>query len=170
MKQFEPTQRELNGHVFYIRPFPAFTAANISGEIFNIILPALGSLAPLALQQKSEDLSSFMDMEAEDAAKMLSKGAASINGDKVELMLRKILVKHKNISVEMEGNDKLQVLTEDLANEIFCGGVQDMFILAYDVIRTNYAGFFERIGSLFGDQAQGIQNLMRTPTHKNTAN
>ena len=42
-------------------------------------------------------------------------------------------------------------MTEDLADEIFCGDTQDMFILAFDVIQANYSGFFKRLGGQFGE-------------------
>ena len=170
MKSFEVKERELNNYIFYIRPLPAFTAANISGELFGIILPALGSLAPII--GKSE---SILDIDSETAAKAISKGASSVNGDKLEYLLKKLLIHYKNISfeyIDSSSSPKPQLLTEDLANDMFCKDVQDMFILAFDVIKINYSGFFEKLGNLFGDQLDAFQNLIKkgTPGLKNMEN
>ena len=48
------------------------------------------------------------------------------------------------------------MLTEDLANEVFCEDVQDMFLLAFEVIRTNYNGFFKKLGGRFGPLIEGL--------------
>jgi len=172
MKQFEATKRLLNGNTFYIRPFPAFTSANISGELFSSFTPMLGSLAPMVATATKGSKSSFLDMGAEEAAPMLAQGLSSLNGDKLERLLKKLLVKHNNISVELVGSDEVIPLNEDLANEIFCGNSQDMFILAFDVIKSNYSGFFENLGDLFGEHFEAFRNLLKkeTPGLKNTAN
>ena len=60
------------------------------------------------------------------------------------------------------------MLTEDLANEVFCEDVQDMFLLAFEVIRTNYNGFFKKLGGRFGSL---VGDLMKTaaPRQENMA-
>ena len=72
MKQFDAKQRELGDFIFYIRPLPAFKAANISGELFAVLLPALGSLAPLAT--KVWNTENLPDIDSETAAKILQFG------------------------------------------------------------------------------------------------
>ena len=72
------------------------------------------------------------------------------------------------MSYEPEG-EKVRLLTEDLANEIFCEEVQDMFILAFEVIRTNYNGFFKKLGNQFGSVIEGL-NTKGTPSQQNMAN
>ena len=157
-KQFDvKAEREIDGNIFYVRPFPAFTAANISGELAAIITPLLASLAPVALSSNanSGEEKNFMDMDAAEAAPMLAKGLESLSGDKVEAILRKLLTKHGNISVEQHGGD-MQKLTDDLANEMFCGNAQDMFILAFEVIKVNFSGFFKKVGGQFGTALAGM--------------
>ena len=56
--------------------------------------------------------------------------------------------------------EKVRLLTEDLANEVFCTDVQDMFILAFEVIRTNYNGFFKKLGDRFGKVAERAEKTM----------
>ena len=46
MKQLEPHSKAIGENTFYIRPLPAFKAANMSGELATLILPLLTGLAP----------------------------------------------------------------------------------------------------------------------------
>jgi len=164
MKLFEAKERALDGNTFYIRPFPAFKSANISGELFSLILPMLGSLAPMAKNLTSGNDDNLLDIDIDEMTPSLVKGLSGLSGDKVERLLKLLLVRYKNISVEPKGKDEAVPLTEDLANELFCGNTQDMYILAVDVIKVNYAGFFKRLGNLFGGQANGFLNLIqKTP-------
>ena len=171
MKQFEAKERELCGFMFYIRPLPAFKAANISGELFGVLLPVLGSLAPLV--EAKGDTESLFDIDSDLAAKAFAKGASGLSGQKLEALLKMLLIQHRNVSFEPleKTNVKPQILTEELANDIFCTDVQDMFILAFDVIKSNYSGFFVKLGSLFGEHIGGLQNLIMKvqPGSKNTA-
>ena len=64
--------------------------------------------------------------------------------------MKHLLIAGKNISFETPDSEKAQLLTEDLANELFCEDVQDMFLLAFEVIRTNYSGFFKKLTARFG--------------------
>ena len=53
-----------------------------------------------------------------------------------------------HIVVEMSdenGDEEAKVLDNDIANEIFCGEVQDMFILCFHVIKLNFNGFFKKV-------------------------
>ena len=160
-------ERVLNGNRFSIYPFYAFTAANLSGEISSLIIPILASIAPAA--GKAAGSGSLLDINVEDAAPALASGLASVNGDRVESLLKKLLVKHQNISVELDGEDEAQRLTEDLANELFCGNAQDMFILAFDVIKVNFSGFFVKLGSSLSGGV--IEKLLQKtqPGSQNTA-
>lgn len=153
MKQMEVTEKTIGENTFYLKPFPAFVAVNISGELAAILTPMLGGIATL-LGTKSdwtEGSVDIMDVEIEDALPALSQAFSGLSGDKFERLMKKLLIDHKNISVEgetTEGNVKL--LTYDLANEVFCGDVQDMYILCFEVIRLNFKGFFTKLGAQFG--------------------
>jgi len=162
MKQFEAKERILDGNTFYIRPFPAFKSANISGELFSLILPMLGSLVPMANSAMKDNADNLLDkdIDFDKMAPSIVNGMSSVSGDKVERLLKTLLVKHKNISVELEDSDNAVPLTEDMANEIFCSNTQDMYILAMDVIRINYSGFFGRLGSLFGEHVGAFRSLI----------
>jgi len=153
-------ERTLDGNIYFIRAFPAFAAANLSGEIASLIFPIIGVVVPL-LGGKGEG-ESVLDMDAEKAAPLLAEGLSGINGDKIESLLKKLLIKQSNISVQIQGSENAVVLTEELANELFCGDVQDMFILAWDVIQANFQRIFGKVSSLFGSLRQDRPGIVQT--------
>ena len=171
MKQHDIKQeRKLGGNTFFVRPFGAFKAANMSGEILSLLTPVIAGVAPLVLgADVKEDNASILDMDAEKAAPHLANAMSGISGDKLEALLKKLLIQYKNISVELAGQNDAQLLTEDIANEIFCGDTQDMFILAFDVIQVNYSGFFGRLGGQYGKAINAFR-VMGQPSSKSTAN
>ncbi len=154
-KKFDiKTTKEINENVFYIRPFGAFVAANVFGEVTGFLSPIIGSIAP---DVSDMDVKSLLDIDAEKLAPSIAKGLNGlITGYKVEEILKKLLVNYKNISVEVDGKE-VQHLTLDLADELFCGELQDMFILAIEVIKANYNGFFRNLGDLFGKLKEKLE-------------
>lgn len=169
MKQLETTEVVVSGTKFYIKPFPAFTAANISGELASVLTPFLSALAPL-LDEKVEDnetnepageRKSLSDIDAGEAAKAMS--TVSISGDKLEKLMRKLLL-GGHIAFEDEdedGNIEPKKLNIDEANELFCGDVQDMFVLCFHVIRINFNGFFKRFAPQFGGAKEAVSKKIR---------
>lgn len=157
MKQMEVTEKTIGENTFYLKPFPAFVAVNISGELAAILTPMLGGIAALVGATSNgsgteEKPDSIMDVEIEDALPALSQAFSGLSGDKFERLMKKLLIDHKNISVEGEATDgDAKLLTYDLANEVFCGDVQDMYILCFEVIRLNFKGFFTKLGAQFGN-------------------
>ncbi|MDR3165433.1 MAG: hypothetical protein LBU13_07625 [Synergistaceae bacterium] len=153
MKQHEiKSEKEIGGVTFYIRAFPAFTAANISGELAAVLAPAMAGIVPLAAQRGQADV---MNIDVSQ----FSSAMAGLSGDKVEILLKKLLTKYGNISIETD--DGVKPLDNDLANEVFCGDVQNMFVLAFEVIRANFGGFFENLAGQFGLQKVDIPTMMK---------
>lgn len=159
VKQFVPTEVKVGCVKFLIHPFPAFKAANISGELISLVSPVIGGIISMLPAEGKA-----LDVEIEDAAPHLATAFSSINGNKVEVMLRKLLVDNQNVVV-MEGDP--EYLTEDLANNLFCGETQLMYVLAYHVIRSNFSGFFGKIGNLSGKQ--NIASIMKKMGFPDTA-
>lgn len=157
MKLQEPTQVVVGGNTFYIRPFSAFTAANISGEVVKVVVPLLGSIMPFI--NSNDDAGSVLDEDIKEIAPEIAKGFESLSGDKCEVLLRRLLVKNNNIAVDREG--EAVPLNEDLVNELFCGEVQDMYILAFHVIKVNYGGFFKKLGGQSGKAAELLQKMAK---------
>lgn len=162
MKQQEAVRESIGDYNFYIRPFPALAAANMTGELAALVTPLLGALAPLVGKQLNSESGNLMDTEVEDLAPAIAGAFSSLTGDKLENLMKKLLVNSKNISYEGIDDEKPQVLTYDALNEIFCGNVQDMFILAFKVIKLNYSGFFGKLTSRFGSLADLAEKLEKT--------
>ena len=154
MKQLEVTQKQIGEATFYIKPFPAFTAANISGELANVIAPIFGGIATaMGGNTKADDI---MNLDIDEAMPAISSAFSGLSGEKFERLMKKLLIDSKNVSCECEATDgETKLLTYDLANEVFCGEVQDMYILCFEVIRLNFKGFFKKLGARFGN-LQGL--------------
>lgn len=168
MKQLESREVTVGENTFYIRPLPAFKAANLSGELAALVLPlvtGLTSLIPSGTTAENMGNGLF-DIDVKDAGPAISAAFSSLSGDKIESILKHLLIAGKNISVEVPG-ERVQILTEDLANEVFCEDVQDMFILAFEVIRTNYNGFFKKLGGRFGPVVEALKQMV-TPSQTST--
>lgn len=164
MKQMEITEKKIGENSFYIKPFPAFTAANISGDLAVLITPIVSALSALVGQGKEN----VMDMDVEDTLPSLATAFAGLSGDQFERLMKKLLIDHKNISVESEvTGGEVKVMSIDIANEVFCGDVQDMFVLCWEVLKINYSGFFGKISRRFGNLQQVIQSV--TQNSQNTA-
>lgn len=168
MKQLESREVTVGENIFYIRPLPAFKAANLSGELAALVLPLITGLTSLIpAGTTSENMGNgLFDIDAKDAGPAISAAFSSLSGDKIEAILKHLLIAGKNISVEVPG-ERVQILTEDLANEVFCEDVQDMFILAFEVIRTNYNGFFKKLGGRFGPVVEALKQTV-TPSQTST--
>lgn len=181
-KQIEPIEKRIGDNIFYIRPFAAFTAANISGDLAKILTPMIGGLLPavagaLSAKEKMEKANDnnenniLDDIEVEDIAEGLSNAFNGLTGDKVERIMKRLLIDSRNISYENEETDgKAVYLTENVANELFCGEVQDMYILCAHVIAINFKGFFKRLGTQFGNLQDVMQMMMKVPGSKNMEN
>ena len=166
MKQTEVTEKIIGGNNFYIKTFPAFVAANISGDLAALITPMIGGLAPLLAEKKVDNI---MDADAEDVLPAISSAFSGLSGDKFERLMKKLLIDHKNISVEAEATGgNVKIMDYDTANEVFCGDVQDMFILCFEVIRINFGGFFKKLGAQFGSLQEVVQKV--TPRSTSTEN
>lgn len=163
VKQTETTQRVIGENTFYIRPFPAFTAANVSGELVKLLSPVVGAIASAvgvaegavkdAVPGIKDAATGFMEMDVGEIASKLNDALSGLSGDAIERMMRKLLVDYRNISVEGPATEgQVKWLDSDIANEVFCTDLQDMLILCVEVVRVNFKGFFSKIAGLFGDQ------------------
>ena len=148
MKQLTPITKSIGGNEFHIRPFPAFTAANMTGELANIATPVLAATAPMIVKLWGGGDKKLMDSDVGDLAPALSGAFSGISGDKLEHLARKLLIDHNNISVTVNGDTK--PLDQDLVNELFCSEIQDMFLLMWEVIAVNFSGFFKKLAGQFG--------------------
>ena len=144
LKQMEAQKVNIGDNIFYIKPFPAFKAANITGDLASVLSPLIGVIAPLVGN------GNLMDVDVNKAVEALS-GSTLINGDKLESLMSKLLLgDHIVIEYDDDGKTHQEKLNKDLADEVFCGNVQDMFVLCVHVIKMNFNGFFGKLATLSG--------------------
>lgn len=154
MKQMNTTEVKIGDYTFLIKPFPALKAARLTGDLVNLVAPIIGAFSSVG------DKESIMDVDLEEAAPAISRAFNAIDGDKIEPLLKTFLINDRNIIVTGSGTEG-EILTEDIANEIFCTDIQDMFLLAFEVIKVNYKGFFKKAGNLSG-KAEAVVAKART--------
>lgn len=153
MKQLEPRVVEVDGKEFYITPFPAFRAANLSGELTGVLAPLFAAIVPL-LGTLSDGVDTALENIDPSAAVSALKGL-DLDGNTVEKMMKKLLLGgHIATTIEDEdGNEEPVRLDEDTINELFCGQVDGMFILCFKVISVNFGGFFKKLAGRFGAES-----------------
>lgn len=163
MRRMDTTEKTIGDNTFYIRPFSAFTSASISGELSSAIAPIIGELAPLLDDKDGKKDFDLEKIDVKEALPAIAGAIGAIDGDKLEHLMRRLLVDYKNVSVEGEiTNNSAKLLSMDLANEIFCCELQDMLLLCYEVIKVNFGGFFKKLGVQFGDVLKA--SPLKTPT------
>ena len=99
MKQLTPIVKEIGDTKYYIRPFPAFTAANMTGDLANVATPMLAAIAPIAVKALGSEDKKVLDADIAEMAPSLQGAFSGLSGDKLEHLCRKLLVEHQNISV-----------------------------------------------------------------------
>lgn len=155
MKQMEVTKKKIGENTFYIRPFPAFTAANISGELSSVMAPIIGGLAGLIDGREADEV---MDMDISEAVPSITEALGNVDGDKVEHLMQRLLITYKNISVAGVATDgETELLNMDMANEIFCGEIDEMVMLCAEVVKVNFGGFFKKVADRSGSLQEVIQ-------------
>lgn len=164
-KMMQPTEQKIGGNTFYIYPLPAFTAANLSADVISLLAPLIGGIAGALGTQDGGlgESKGLMDMDVSEAAPYIAGAFSSLSADKTERLLRNLLM-NKNVVVKQEGSADVDYLTEDKCNEIFCGNVQNMFVLAFHVIKVNYGDFFESIGSRSGSVKTAVMSMISPGT------
>ena len=160
-KMFTPRDVTVSSTQFHIFPFGAFKAANLSGELAQLAIPLIAGISALPTGEGEDPL----DADLEKIAPALSGAFDSLSGDKVENLLRK-LVLNKNVSVDYE--DETVYLTEELMNEIFCCDIMGIYMLAFEVIKTNYGGFFKKLGNLSGSVTEKVSTLTKAAGLRST--
>lgn len=96
MRRMQTIEKVIGENTFYIRPFGAFAAANISGELAALLSPILAGIAPLfggldTGDGGSDAAANPLDMDIEEAMPAISSALSTISGDKVERMMRRLL-------------------------------------------------------------------------------
>ena len=164
LKQTEPSKVTIGDIEYAVYPFPAFYAANISGELGKHLGPIVAGVLPLLGDgdKESEDVMGRLFNEGvdyESLMPLIRDAFSSLDGDVMEALLRKLLIVKGNIACQYRnssGNIEQSTLTESLADEFFCQDITGMFKLALEVIKVNYGSFFELLPDQFGKDGEGI--------------
>ena len=85
----------------------------------------------------------------------------------MESLLKKLLTQSKNVAFDTEEGETVY-LTEELVNEIFCCDILGIYQLAFEVIRTNFGGFFKKLGNLSGSVTEKVAPLMKKAAQTDT--
>ena len=158
MKQMETITVKVGENTFYITKVPAMTAANVFGQLTNFVMPVLGSFGSLV----GKGDGSALDLNIEEAIPSLTLAASCISGAKLEELMMQLLIRYNNVAVEDRQAGEAVRLNKILADEIFCGETQDMFLLAVEVVKTNYSGFFKKLTDRFGPVFSRLTALANT--------
>lgn len=164
MKLLESKQVVVGENTFYIFPFPAFKAANMSGKLVKIVGPMLGGLAAVAGKGEYSEKGVF-DTDINKLGPVVTAAFNGLDGNVVESMLRDLLL-NGNVTVDFEG--KTQKLSEDISNELFCYDTQEMFMLAFEVLKVNYSGFFTKVLGQYGIQKETLGKVTSILTTANS--
>ena len=90
LKQMEVTEKKIGDSTFYIKKFPAFTAANISGDLVSVLAPVIGGIAAVAGKDiaDGDKQANILDTDIEDALPAFSQAFSSLSGDKFERLMK----------------------------------------------------------------------------------
>ena len=135
---------QIDGISFFISPFPVFTAARITAQLSKVLSPILGGV--IALLGSEDDTGEDTEKDlSEDVVAAIPAFTAAMQGlspAEFEKLARELLVNSRNIAFKNQDYPNGEILTEDAVNAIFAGNTQNMYILAFHVIKENYGGFF----------------------------
>ena len=131
---------QIDGISFFISPFPVFTAARITAQLSKVLSPILGGvIALLGSEDETGEDTSENVVAAIPAFTAAMQGLSPVEFEK---LARELLVNSRNIAFKNQDYPNGEILTEDAVNAIFAGNTQNMYILAFHVIKENYGGFF----------------------------
>lgn len=167
-RQMEPHKVAIGQVEYAIYPFSAFDAAEISGDLANFLSPLVAGIVPVigvvANSTLGEDASeakaqraiaALLEEDVQSYVPVIMTTLKAVDGNSLKVILKKLLVEYKNIACEYrDENGKVvqTVLTEDVANQVFVGGLDEMVMLAIEVVKVNFSGFFRKLLARFGEQ------------------
>ncbi len=135
---------QIDGTSFFISPFPVFTAARITAQLSKVLSPILGGVIVLlgSEDEMGEDTEKDLSEDVVAAIPAFTAAMQGLSPAEFEKLARELLVNSRNIAFKNQDYPNGEILTEDAVNAIFAGNAQNMYILAFHVIKENYGGFF----------------------------
>ena len=138
---------QIDGISFFISPFPVFTAARITAQLSKVLSPILGGVIALlgSEDETGEDTEKDLSENVVAAIPAFTAAMQGLSPVEFEKLARELLVNSRNIAFKNQDYPNGEILTEDAVNAIFAGNTQNMYILAFHVIKENYGGFFGKL-------------------------
>lgn len=135
---------QIDGISFFISPFPVFTATRITAQLSKVLSPILGGVIALlgSEDETGEDTEKDLSENVVAAIPAFTAAMQGLSPVEFEKLARELLVNSRNIAFKNQDYPNGEILTEDAVNAIFAGNTQNMYILAFHVIKENYGGFF----------------------------
>lgn len=135
---------QIDGISFFISPFPVFIAARITAQLSKVLSPILGGVIALlgSEDETGEDTEKDLSENVVAAIPAFTAAMQGLSPVEFEKLARELLVNSRNIAFKNQDYPNGEILTEDAVNAIFAGNTQNMYILAFHVIKENYGGFF----------------------------
>lgn len=174
LKSITPTTVTYDGIDFAIFPFPAMTAAMISGDLAQFVGPIIAGVIPIIGGGNSEEeigensIDRLLSMSNAELLPSLNAALSTLNGENVQKILTELLIRYGNInceySDEVTGVRKQEKLTRSLLDELFIGRLDSMLMLALDVVKLNFADFFTGILSQYGSRRAASKNRISNST------
>lgn len=150
MADFKPVRKEIGGYTFYIRPMGAMKCAAMSGELAAVVVPLMAALLPLAGGDNQE-------IDIVKATPAIASAFSSLSGEKLQKLIYTLLVEDRTIGVEGPGINGATMMDEKTMDMVFAGNAQNMFILAFYVINTNFGDFFGSLGTQYGNVIEKLK-------------
>lgn len=167
LKQINPTKVTIGDITYAIYPFPAFKAAGISGDLGKFLGPLIAGIMPFV----DGDLDKLLNDDISKTLPVITQALGTLNSETVEHILMELLVDYRNISCQYNdehGNTVQEMLTKELADEIFIGDLASMVRLAVEVAKLNFKSFFTatntQSGSLGSDLRKSAMKIMENST------
>ena len=146
------TEVRIEGISFFIAPFPVFVAARISAMLSKVLSPVLGGIISLLGDDEGEMEGSAGTSfsEAKGAIPTFVDAMNGLNPLEFERLLRELLINSRNITFRDSEHPEGAFLTEEELDAMFAGNSQNLYILAYHVLKENFQGFFGKLKNLSG--------------------
>lgn len=147
------TEVQISGTSFFIAPFPVFVSVRITAMLTKVLSPVLGGLVALLGSGNNEEGTSESDAMEEAAAAIptFTDAMSSLNPYDFEKLMRELLITSRTIVWKNDQQPDGEILIEESLNALMAGNSQDVYILAYHVLKVNFKGFFEKFKSLSGN-------------------
>ena len=175
LKSITPTTVTYDGTDFAIYPFPAMTAAMVSGDLARFIGPIIAGVLPLMAgggdteEEMGENaIDRLMSMSNAELLPSLNAALSTLTGENVQKILTELLIQYGNINCEYDddtaGGRRQGKLTRSLLDELFIGKLDSMVMLAIDVVKLNFADFFTGLLRQYGNRQATLTNQKSTNT------